>query len=359
MPLRAVLPAGSRPLRLAGAVTAVISALLLSACGGGSGSAATDVPAALQETYRTAQSEPSLVYYSVLPVEQNDAVVKGFNQKYPDLKVDVVREASAAIGVRYSSERSAGACVGDVLLLSDPAFFVTGAQNSWWETLDSTKVPEVANWPERFVKDSQYTTITTQPLAIAVNTSKVADADFPKTVADLADPRWKGQLLIADPRSTKAWLAAFNLLRTKYGDEVLRQIAANSSISESSVSGTQQVAAGEAEAVYPTIVPASQKIEASGAPLRTTPMTTDLTLAAQYLTAVSNCSDSPAFAHLFMDYLMSDDGQVALNGKDGLSPRPGVPGVQPLTDSSVLLGDAVLAMTPAEESATLQIFGLS
>jgi iron(III) transport system substrate-binding protein len=53
---------------------------------------------------------------------------------------------------------------------------------------------------------------------IVYNTDKVADADAPRSIFDLADPRWKGQVAIADPRfgSTSFHVAA---LYAEVGDD--------------------------------------------------------------------------------------------------------------------------------------------
>jgi iron(III) transport system substrate-binding protein len=65
---------------------------------------------------------------------------------------------------------------------------------------------------------------------IAYNTSKVGAADAPRSVLDLADPRWKDQVAIADPRfgSTSFHVAAlYAELGDERADEYFRRLKAN------------------------------------------------------------------------------------------------------------------------------------
>lgn len=65
---------------------------------------------------------------------------------------------------------------------------------------------------------------------IAYNTSRVTEADAPKSVLDLADPKWKGQVAIADPRfgSTSFHVAALYVaLGDDKADDFFRRLKAN------------------------------------------------------------------------------------------------------------------------------------
>jgi ABC-type Fe3+ transport system, periplasmic component len=65
---------------------------------------------------------------------------------------------------------------------------------------------------------------------IVYNTTKVAAADAPRSVFDLADPRWKGQVAIADPRfgSTSFHVAAlYAEVGDERADDYFRKLKAN------------------------------------------------------------------------------------------------------------------------------------
>ena len=67
-------------------------------------------------------------------------------------------------------------------------------------------------------RDGYWTGFSARLRVIVYNTAKVADGDAPRSVFDLANPRWKGQVAIADPRfgSTSFHVAA---LYAAVGDE--------------------------------------------------------------------------------------------------------------------------------------------
>jgi iron(III) transport system substrate-binding protein len=91
--------------------------------------------------------------------------------------------------------------------------------------------PNATGIPTALVdKDGYWTGFSARIRVIAYNTTLVTPADAPQSVFDLADPRWRGQVAIADPRfgSTSFHVAA---LYAAAGDERMdaffRQLKAN------------------------------------------------------------------------------------------------------------------------------------
>ena len=79
--------------------------------------------------------------------------------------------------------------------------------------------PSAQGIPDAFKDPEGYWTgFSARFRVIAYNTNKVKAEEAPRSVFDLADPRWKGQVAIADPRfgSTSFHVAA---LTRKLGDE--------------------------------------------------------------------------------------------------------------------------------------------
>lgn len=78
--------------------------------------------------------------------------------------------------------------------------------------------------------DGYWTGFSARMRAIVYNTSKVKAGEAPRSVFDLADPRWKGQVAIADPRfgSTSFHVAAlYAELGDARADEFFRKLKAN------------------------------------------------------------------------------------------------------------------------------------
>ena len=78
--------------------------------------------------------------------------------------------------------------------------------------------------------DGYWTGFAARLRVIAYNTNKVTAGDAPRSVLDLADSRWKGQVAIADPRfgSTSFHVAAlYAELGDERADEYFRKLKAN------------------------------------------------------------------------------------------------------------------------------------
>ena len=99
------------------------------------------------------------------------------------------------------------------------------------KALASYRSPSAEGIPAALVDtDGYWTGFSARIRVIAYNTTLVKPADAPQSVFDLADPRWRGQVAIADPRfgSTSFHVAA---LYAAAGDERMdaffRQLKAN------------------------------------------------------------------------------------------------------------------------------------
>lgn len=86
-------------------------------------------------------------------------------------------------------------------------------------------IPEVLRDPEGY-----WTGFSARMRVIAYNTKLVPEDQAPQSVLDLADPKWKGQAAIADPRfgSTSFHVAAlYAILGDQKADDFFRRLKAN------------------------------------------------------------------------------------------------------------------------------------
>jgi iron(III) transport system substrate-binding protein len=91
--------------------------------------------------------------------------------------------------------------------------------------------PSAADIPATFKDPSgMWTGFSARVRVIAYNTKTVAEVDAPKSVLELADPKWKGQVAIADPRfgSTSFHVAALYVtLGDEKADDFFRRLKTN------------------------------------------------------------------------------------------------------------------------------------
>ena len=99
------------------------------------------------------------------------------------------------------------------------------------DVLASYRSPSAVGIPASLVDpDGYWTGFSARIRVIAYNTKLVEQDEAPRSVFDLADPKWKGQVAIADPRfgSTSFHVAAlYVLLGDAKADELFRRLKAN------------------------------------------------------------------------------------------------------------------------------------
>src|SRR5476651_1684180 len=71
------------------------------------------------ELIAAAKAEGKLVYYTANFAEVEQQVIKGFNKRFPDIKVEMVRAPGGQLITRIKTEAAAGKLIADVVDHSD------------------------------------------------------------------------------------------------------------------------------------------------------------------------------------------------------------------------------------------------
>lgn len=181
--------------------------------------------------------------------------------------------------------------------------------------------------------DGMWTGFSARVRVIAYNTKLVTEAAAPKSVLDLADPKWKDQVAIADPRfgSTSFHVAALYVtLGDDKADEFFRRlkangvkiVAGNSVVRDMVVRGDVKVGLTDTDDVNVALQSGSPIAmvmpdkDGMGVPMM--PNLVSMIAGAQH----------PAQARQLIDYLVSPDVEAALAKSEAVQIplRPSVPG---------------------------------
>ena len=149
----------------------------------------------VNEWYEGAKSEGEVNYYASNNPALSQRMADGFNARYPEVKVNIVRLASGPLGKRYATEADAGNFVADILQLGDPLLIRDGREKGWFTDID--ELPAHQAWPGEY-KGTHYAVANIFPGTITYNTNLVNDETKPKEWTDLLDPKWKGPILAPD-----------------------------------------------------------------------------------------------------------------------------------------------------------------
>jgi iron(III) transport system substrate-binding protein len=306
-------------------VAAVIAALamLAGACGGsaptaaeGPGTAGTGPGAAapgIDALVAAAKDEGSLVWYSVPAENIAKKVSDGFKAAY-GIDVEFQRLATSDLAQRYSAEASSGTPAADAVIVSNTPFVADANKKGWTTPLADAGIPGYPGaYPSQFLLPERGTAIVSiEPSGIAYNTDAVPAAQVPTTWKDLADPRWKGKILLIDPAGSPAYLDFWSVVLKDGGPDVLKGIAANVARTyPSGVPAVEALGAGEGSVVVPSTGSIAAGAKAKGAPVGyAQPAVTngpELTL------LVSKEAAHPNAAKLFAWYILFGEGQKLLN----------------------------------------------
>ena len=147
--------------------------------------------AALAQDLAKAKQEGRVVFYTSWGPTDADYVVKAFEKKYPPIKVETVRSSSERTLTRLLSEHRASKFLGDVVAVSGIQSGILKEKGS----LDKYRSREAANFPADWRDPDSYGVGLHQTIYVIGYNTKLVTADAaPKNYEDLLSPRWKGRL---------------------------------------------------------------------------------------------------------------------------------------------------------------------
>lgn len=303
--------------------------LMTTACGGSSGDASDateELDGPLAEWYQAAQDEPPLRFYSMHDPNLIDAVAEQFQETYPELHVETLRLTSGQLSTRYAQEKNSNSRTADVVGLGDEGLLNDAVENGWILDLGEEDLPSLQDLDEEWVADSAVIA-GVLPLGIAYNTENVTNP--PSEWEDVLSDEYTGEIIFPDPRNAPIYLEQGKLWIDEYGEGYLEDLNDQDlTLVDSMVPGAQSVGNGQAKLMVPGVKSNIQDLVDSGAPIDIT--FPDDVVGTQLYTAISADSPSENTAKLFVDFLMSEQGQrayisdqaVSAIGSEGSMPMP-------------------------------------
>src|SRR5262245_59297638 len=296
------------------------------------------VPAAAQDAVDVAKAkaEGKVVWYTSTPIPQGQKIVDLF-QKETGIKVEMFRSGGSAVLRRFQQELDAKRIAADVLTTSDPAASATLARKGVFvpfKPKNFDKIPDAAK-----DKDGQYVAQRLNLMTVYLRTDKVAPADEPKTWSDLADPKYKGKLVITDPSFTALQVSVVGMMSKERGwgfYEKLRQndimvVQGNQQSSDMIKRGERVIAVGALDSY-------AAEERAAGHPIKTL-YPSDGVFVIPSPTAVVKGGPNPNAAKLFAEFMLSDEVQKIFPADGGFAARSDIPapaGSPPLSSLKIL-----------------------
>jgi iron(III) transport system substrate-binding protein len=284
----------------------------------------TALGAAEDQLVEAARKEGSGVLLTVTDPLANNELLRDFKTRY-GIDVESIRLTSAPIVQRFSAEVEADRVSADVVMCADPDFMRAAKSKGWFATVND--LPAMKGLGEE-AWDGTLAAVQYILHGVIWNTNEVKE--LPSSWEVLVDPKWAGRVQIFDPRNSFGNVQWLWMLRQTYGEDFLRRLGKQATLTPSGVTGIQNVAAGSAVMFAPTAHAVVPSFQAKGAPIgEVIPAPVwGITVPA----AVPAKAPHPNLGRLLLNYLMTREGQAVLN-RDGVSFVASVPGTRPMPDN--------------------------
>lgn len=285
--------------------------------------------AALSLLSATALAAPSgtLTLYTSQPNADAQATVDAFEQLYPEVDVEFVRDGTTKIMAKLRAEMQAGNPQPDLLLIADTVTMEGLKQEG---KLMPYKEAETSNYPKGLMDpEGHYFSTKLITTGIVYNTNA---AMKPTSWKDLLKPEAKNQIAMPSPLTSGAATIHMNTLTDdpELGWDYYKALAEQGTRPQGGNGGVYKAVAG-GEKMYGVVIdflPIREKLK--GAPVEFVFPSEGVSAVTEPV-AILSSTDNPEAAKAFVDFLLSPEGQKLaasqgyLPARDDVSPPEGFP----------------------------------
>jgi len=296
-----------------------------------------------------AKKEGKVVFYNNLQPNGIEPLLAKFREDYPDIAPEQIRLGSNPLIERFQTEFNAGRNIADVMITFPDERIVEGMKAGW---MAEWKPPELSNFPASINEGNKLYTLQYARESIIWNKSRVKPADAPKDWKDLFDPKWKGKVGMNPPWRSVSIQQIVAFWEDKGITNPAQKLKDNDvRFFEGSGGIIQAVLRGDVSVAELTDLPLNPLLE-DGAPIGFVYPPSGTTLSANKAFVAAK-APHPNAARVFLNWLMTEKGQLALQQYCGLSvTRNGAPPLTKLPATSQLenVVDGEKILTPERQA---------
>lgn len=262
-----------------------------------------------------AKKEGMIQIYSVSATPPVVAVIKAF-EKATGIRTEFLAVAKPnELRERVRVEQSAGRFVADIMTTTVSQTTVINAQDHTIAPLPL--VPNAVRVGDEFRTAQPILPMATQLSGFMINTSLIKSGDEPRGWRDLIDPKWKGKILMDDPRSIGGGYLMFYTLYEKLGREFVVKLAEQQPmLTNEPREAIRRVARGEKAILMPVVL--ADTLELKGLPIKAV-VPTEGCLYNQQGACLMKNAPHPNAAKAFLNYLLTDEAQgIFANAGSGM-----------------------------------------
>ncbi len=299
-----------------GGIAAATMAIAIAGCGG---SEPTALAGDWNGIVQAAKDEGSLTLYTSAGTAPSEALIKGFKDKY-GIDVTLVRGIDSELLPKVETELSIKRGIADVFITSDRTW--VDSHPDAVMTIEGPSVHEAAYEASKNAPDATWAATHAFVSALSWNTDLVTSK--PSSAADLLSPDLEGgKIGLPDPDTSPSIVQFYTNIEKEQGAGFLQKLAAQKPrIYASTATMMQAIASGEI-AISPYTQPMIDE-KAAGAPVDYV-IPQDAWGVRSFGGVLTTAPNANA-GQLFMDYLLSREGQIAFTTPKYGTPRTDVDG---------------------------------
>jgi iron(III) transport system substrate-binding protein len=287
-----------------------------SSSGGGSAASSPE----WDKVVEAAKDEGKVTFYTAQGLDQANQVKAAFEQAYPDITVDVVRDISSNLIPKIEAERQTGNGIADVYVSADTAWWAATAEQGHIIPMTGPAFDDPAYDRADLVHDDTYFEVSAVVFGYGWNTDEVPDGLT--SMEEVLDPKYQGKVGVVEP-SLEALVDFYKYLEETYGKDFVTKLAAqHPRIYPGAGPLREALAAGEV--AVSTYSSPMTDMTAKGAPVAW--KIPETAWGARFFGGIVDSAPHPKAAQLFANFLVSKDGQVANVFNESVAVLPGIPG---------------------------------
>lgn len=291
-----------------------------------------------------AKKEGSLIWYGNIEAVSMGKFNEQFQKKYPFLKATYWRGSGVKLVNRVILESKNKSLEADAFFLPFESFGVLKKQNILGRYLS----PELGFYgPEHRDRDGYWASTATNYASMAYNTKSVPRSQIPRSYEELLNPKWSGAVSIdMEPdRALFGWLKVWGEKKT---ESFLRGLIKNKAIvRRGHTLQAQLLCAGEFQIATELYMYRVAEMKAKGCPIDI--IYADPISGAGTPAALARTAAHPHAAALFMDFILSEEGQKVIADSGRIPSRKGVKAKYEEISHLEEKGVSVVITTPEDE----------
>jgi iron(III) transport system substrate-binding protein len=271
-----------------------------------------------------AKKEGELHWWSTIAQDQAQKIIDEFMKLYPFIKTNYWRSGSVGLHNKVMIEARAGRSSWDVLSQTAPEFI---AELKVRKLIASYSSPERRSFSPDFKdKDGYWTGTYALPTGLGFNTQLAKREEVPRNYQELLSPKWKGRKISVDDESYELLIGLIQAWGQSTAVDYLKKIAAQDPmIGRGHTQRTQLLAAGE----FPLAIAYTHTVEWSKSQGNSVDWVNLEPVVIKFDgVMLGSKAEHPNAAKLFVDFILSQQGQELLQSfsrvtlRNGVEPNP-------------------------------------